>query len=171
MFGLDPDPEKRSRLIERLLQSDAYAENWAGYWRDVIFSRATDRRALLSRGVFEEWMRTQLGENRGWDKIVKDLITATGDVRENGQTALIFAHQGQAEEIAAETSRIFLGIQIQCANCHDPGRRQKSRSKNLESRSGQDATGAQLRPARRTGRHGQGRATHTRRAERDHAAE
>ena len=60
-----------------------------------------------------------MAANRSWDKIVTKLITATGDVREEGATGLIFAQQGDPKEIAAEVSRIFLGIQIQCANCHD----------------------------------------------------
>jgi hypothetical protein len=119
LFGLEPDPQKREKLIDRLLQSEDYAHNWAEYWRDVIFLRATDMRARAVQGVFEKWMSDQIRENRGWDKIVTALITASGPVYEHGETALIFAHAGQAEEVAAETSRIFLGIQIQCANCHD----------------------------------------------------
>ncbi len=119
VFGLDPDPEKRAKLIDRLLESDDYAQNWARYWREVIFSRATDQRARLNQDAFEKWMTAQLGQNVGWDKIATELLTATGDVRETGETALVFAHGGQAPEIAAEASRIFLGIQIQCANCHD----------------------------------------------------
>jgi hypothetical protein len=119
MFGLDPDPQKRLKVVDRLLASDEYAHNWAGYWRDVIFLRATDMRARLMEGAFEKWMSDQIHENQGWDKITTALITATGEVTEHGETALIFVHAGQADEIAAEASRIFLGIQIQCANCHD----------------------------------------------------
>jgi hypothetical protein len=119
LFGLEPDPQKRDKIIDRLLQSEDYAHNWAEYWRDVIFLRATDMRARAVQGVFEKWMSDQIRENRGWDKIVTALITASGPVYDHGETALIFAHAGQAEEVAAETSRIFLGIQIQCANCHD----------------------------------------------------
>jgi hypothetical protein len=81
--------------------------------------RATEQRSRLSQGAFETWMAAQLKDKASWDKIVTSLLTATGDVRENGETALMFAHGGQPDEIAAETSRIFLGIQIQCANCHD----------------------------------------------------
>jgi len=119
LFGLDPDPNKRSKLIDRLLKGDTYAQTWARYWRDVIYSRATDQRSRRFQGMFEEWMTQQLQEGAGWHEIATELITATGDVSENGATALIFAHGGQAAEIAAETSRIFLGIQMQCANCHD----------------------------------------------------
>src|SRR5690606_16353201 len=54
-----------------------------------------------------------------WDKIAHEFITATGDVVEEGPAALIMAQMGNAEDTTAEMSRIFLGIQIQCAQCHD----------------------------------------------------
>ncbi|MEQ8856033.1 DUF1549 domain-containing protein [Gimesia sp.] len=119
LFGLDSTPDKRQAVIEELLKSDDYGVNWARYWRDVIYLRATDMRARLNEAQFVDWMTTQLNENKSWQEITTDLLTASGDVRENGSTALIFAHEGDPAELAAETSRIFLGIQIQCANCHD----------------------------------------------------
>lgn len=119
LFGLDPDPEKRARAIDRLLASPNYATNWMRYWRDVIFYRATEARIGLAREAFEEWMAAQLGENKGWHEIATAMLTATGDVSEAGQTAMIFAQSADPDEVAAETSRIFLGIQLQCANCHD----------------------------------------------------
>ncbi len=118
-FSLEPGSDKRVELIRRQLQSEEYARNWARYWRDVIYSRATDARTTRFQGVFERWMTEQLRDGRHWNDIVTELITATGDAQENGATALLVAHGGNAQEIAAETSRIFLGIQIQCANCHD----------------------------------------------------
>jgi len=119
LFGIDPDSRKRANQIDRLLVSDEFSLNWARYWRDVIYSRATEMRSRIAQGPFVNWMAGQLRDQRSWDDIATALVTATGDVREKGQTALIFAHGGQPREIAAETSRIFLGIQIQCANCHD----------------------------------------------------
>jgi hypothetical protein len=119
LFGIDPDPQKRASQIDRLLDSEEFSLNWARYWRDVIYSRATEMRSRIAQGTFVDWMAQQLREQQSWDDITTALVTATGDVREKGQTALIFAHGGQPREIAAETSRIFLGIQIQCANCHD----------------------------------------------------
>lgn len=119
LFGLDPDPEKRQKVVERLLASPEYATNWARYWRDVIFLRATETRARLAQRPFESWMTEQLASNKSWNEIASALLTATGDVSEVGQTALIFAQRAEPDEVAAETSRIFLGIQLQCANCHD----------------------------------------------------
>jgi Protein of unknown function (DUF1549)/Protein of unknown function (DUF1553) len=118
-FGLDPSPDKRERAVDALLADDEYAENWARYWRDAIFRRATNVRSGLVRSAFEEWLAAELAQNTGWNSIVTDLVTATGPVNNNGETALIFAHEGVPEEVAAEASRLFLGIQIQCANCHD----------------------------------------------------
>lgn len=118
-FGLDPDPDKRLNAGRQLLNSEEYAVNWSRYWRDAIFVRATNVRAGIVRPAFEDWMTANLRENRSWTAVVTDLLTATGPVNENGSTALIFAHEGEPEEIAAEASRLFLGIQIQCANCHD----------------------------------------------------
>lgn len=119
LFGLDPDQSKRAKTIDRLLESPEYARNWSQYWREVVYSRATDPRSRIAQNQFEKWMEQNLVQNRGWNKIATDLLTATGDVQEAGATALFFAHQGDPEEVASEASRIFLGIQIQCANCHD----------------------------------------------------
>lgn len=119
LFGLDPGRNKRAKLIDELLESDEYAETWARYWRDVILVRATNQRAPIVSRPFVLWMTEALKENKGWDEITTDILTATGDIRENGETALMFAQEGVTEDIAGEVSRIFLGIQLQCANCHD----------------------------------------------------
>lgn len=118
-FGLDPSTDKQEHLIDELLKSDDYGRNFTHYWRDSLFRRATNARANIAQAPFEEWMQSNLTENRPWSDIATELLTATGSVNENGATALLFAHEGEATEIAAEASRLFLGIQIQCANCHD----------------------------------------------------
>jgi hypothetical protein len=118
-FGLDPSADKRQDVVRQLLAGDEYATNWSRYWRDAMFVRATNTRSEIVRPAFEEWMAENLASNRKWDQIVTDLLTAKGEVGSNGATALMFIHEGQPEEIAAEASRLFTGIQIQCANCHD----------------------------------------------------
>jgi hypothetical protein len=125
-FVADSGGDKRAKLIDKLLGSDEYARHWARYWRDVIAARVTDRRGLaLARG-FEDWLFEQLKSNKGWDQIARAMITAGGEYRfaepqKNGALFLLASHPGvdAANEQAAETSRIFLGIQIQCAQCHD----------------------------------------------------
>jgi hypothetical protein len=119
LFGIDPTGDKREQMVGRLLHSTAYSETWARYWRDVLFSRATNARGGLVNRSFTQWMTDALAGNRGWDEITTDLLTATGDVRFNGDTALLFLQEGSPEDIAGEVSRVFLGIQMQCANCHN----------------------------------------------------
>jgi hypothetical protein len=85
----------------------------------VIFNRATNERAAFAQDAFTDWLAAQLQEGAGWDEIATTIVTATGDVREQGATGLIFAHEGDPSEVASEVARVFLGIQIQCANCHD----------------------------------------------------
>ncbi len=119
LFGLNPDSGKRAAVIDQLLASPEFGRNWGNYYRDVIFMNATNQQLRGGQSVFEDWIAEQLNTNKPWDVIVTDLLTATGDIRENGATGLFLAHQSQAPEVAAEACRIFLGIQIQCANCHD----------------------------------------------------
>jgi hypothetical protein len=118
-FVLDPAPDKRERVVRELLADPQYGQNWARYWRDVIFSRKLEDRAEIAANAMVADLTNQLNENVTWDKIATEFITATGDVRENGATAIHMAQDGRTEETTAEISRIFLGIQIQCAQCHD----------------------------------------------------
>ncbi len=118
-FSLDADSNKRAKVVNTLLADKAYGENWARYWRDVIMYRRTEQRSIIAANSMTEYLTDELNANAGWDKIARAFITATGDVQENGATGLIMAHGGQPEDTVAEASRVFMGIQIQCAQCHD----------------------------------------------------
>ena len=125
-FVLNKDSRKRAQLIDKLLDSEEYARHWARYWRDVVALRINDRRGLLLVRAFEEWLFTQFKTNAHWDQMARAMITAEGPARvdepeKNGGAFFLASHIGAdaANEQAAETSRVFLGIQIQCAQCHD----------------------------------------------------
>lgn len=118
-FLLDPDEKKRQHLVERLLNEAAYGENWARYWRDVILARLSDNRAYAVAGPLTEYLAERFNRDQSWAHIATEFITATGMVSENGATAIFVAQEAQTEESAAELCRVLLGIQIQCAQCHD----------------------------------------------------
>jgi hypothetical protein len=125
-FLADKDPNKRAKLIDKLLSSDEFAHHWARYWSDVISSKLSDRRGIALSRSFEAWMADRLKKDYSWGDIARALITATGECRfdddgKNGALFLMLSRQGNdaANERAAEVSRLFLGIQIQCAQCHD----------------------------------------------------
>ncbi|MEM1304168.1 MAG: DUF1549 domain-containing protein [Planctomycetota bacterium] len=118
-FLIDPSPKKRQRLVNELLAKPQYGQNWARYWRDVIYHRRINERAVVGADPTVVWMTERLNSGAGWDQIATEMITVQGDVREQGSAAIILAQDGETEETAAEVSRIFLGVQIQCAQCHD----------------------------------------------------
>ncbi len=125
-FVADRDPNKRARLIDKLLDSDEYAQHWARYWRDVIGARLEDIRGRLLVRHFENWMTAELKKNTRWGELTRQMITASGrtvftEPDKNGAAFFLASRFGADANIerAAETSRVFLGIQIQCAQCHD----------------------------------------------------
>jgi hypothetical protein len=125
-FVADADSAKRTKLIDRLLETDEYARHWAHYWRDVMSARLSDQRALIMARPFEEWLFGEFKRNANWGAMARAMITAEGACRydeevKNGAAFFLAGHRGPdaANERAAETSRVFLGIQIQCAQCHD----------------------------------------------------
>ncbi len=114
------EKDKRAKLIEHLLGSHEYADNWARYWRDVVKYHATNQnQGRIGFEEMEEWLTEQIAKNRPWDEVARELIAGTGSVDKNGAAAFTVAHEAQPVEIAGEVSRIFLGVQIQCAQCHD----------------------------------------------------
>jgi len=125
-FIASREPHKRAKLIDRLLDSDEYARHWAHYWRNVIASRTSDQRSQLMARHFDQWMTEQLKKNAHWDGMARAMLTASGPMRftepeKNGAAYFLLSRFGAdaTTERAAEASRIFLGIQIQCAQCHD----------------------------------------------------
>jgi hypothetical protein len=118
-FLLDPDKGKRERVVRELLNNPQYGQNWARYWRDVILYRRLEDRAAIVANPLVVTLTEDFNSNKSWNKIAAEFITATGDVREEGETAIHMAQDGRTEETTAEMSRIFLGIQIQCCQCHD----------------------------------------------------
>lgn len=126
-FVGDKSADNRAKLIDKLLDGPDYAKHAAKYWREVFGgARITDFRSRLFQTHFERWLVEQFKVNRKWDEITRDILTAGGQMKndepdKNGQLFFLISRKGAdaTTEIAAETSRIFLGIQIQCAQCHD----------------------------------------------------
>jgi hypothetical protein len=118
-FAADPDPDRRARLVDRLLASDAYAVNWGRYWRDTITYHTAASGNYLRWQLFDRWLTEQVRRNRPWGEIVTALVTADGINDECAPVNYLTCHFGNPVEVAATTSRVFLGVQLQCAQCHD----------------------------------------------------
>jgi hypothetical protein len=117
-FVNDPESGKRARLIDRLLESEGHAVNWGRYWRDVITYHTPASANYLRWELFDKWWTDQVRSNRPWNDIVTAMVTASGVNDELAPVNYLTAQFGNPIEIAAITSRVFLGVQIQCAQCH-----------------------------------------------------
>lgn len=140
-FLADTSPDKRARAVDALLASPRYAERWAAYWEEVLL-RDGAKENIVDRAALRAWLRARFTENAPWDRMARDLVTATGksspggSARERRMAAAIGAGEAETagvngavnwllqfnrstENLAGATSRTFLGVQIQCAQCHD----------------------------------------------------
>lgn len=126
----DSSPYKRQKLIERLLDSPAYIRHFSNVWRSVMLPEAESNPEVrfLVPG-FEAWLRKALAANTGFDVLVREILTVPVDPRLAGNpfqpqtevTPVGFyqAKQLKPENLAAGTARMFLGVRIECAQCHD----------------------------------------------------
>ncbi|MEL7336855.1 MAG: DUF1549 domain-containing protein, partial [Planctomycetota bacterium] len=118
--GASAGDEQRSRVITKLAADSRLVDNWSSFFRDVITYHASNTQAPGLGGVLlQGHVRDAIRENRGWDDIARDLITASGKIKENPAAGLAFLQSGKPENMAAEVSRLFLGVKIECAQCHD----------------------------------------------------
>ena len=115
-FLADRNPNKRKRAIERILNREEFADYWALRWADVLL---VNRETLGERGAFEfhRWLRTQMANNRPYDQWVRELVTATGSSGRNGPVNFYRALP-KPEDAAKAVSQAFLGVRLDCAQCH-----------------------------------------------------
>ena len=114
----DGDPDKRLRLIDRLLVSPATVNHLAEQWRNAMLPLNATPELFRNSAGLHNWLRKQFSDNMRYDRIVSDLIAATG-TEQDGPALFFTALELEPKKIAAATSRIFLGLQIECAECHD----------------------------------------------------
>jgi hypothetical protein len=116
-FLANPDPNKRARLIDALLERPEYADFWTLKWSDVLRS---NRKAIQVKGihVFQKWIRSHIEKNTPFDQIVRELLTATGSTFAN-PPANYFRIARDPTNLAETTAQLFFGIRMQCAKCHN----------------------------------------------------
>ena len=113
----DPADDKRAALIDELLDSPEFARNFATAWTNLLIGRSENRR--LDRGNLHAYLRGQFAQNRPWSETVTALITAEGSAKESGPANFLLAHlNNEAVPATAVTARCFLGLQVQCTQCH-----------------------------------------------------
>lgn len=119
-FLADESPRKRSVLTEELLEHEDYVRNFTTVWSNNCIGRGAPQR--VSRTGMEKFFREAFARNRPWNEIVVDIVTASGHYEENGAVNYTLAQMQNADEgvqLTAMTARLFLGLQVQCTQCHN----------------------------------------------------
>lgn len=116
-FLADPSADKRSRWIDSLLSSPQFVDYWAYRWSDVLMLNSN---LLRTDGVkaYYQWIRQSVEQNKPWDVMVREILTATGNSLENGATNFYGINQ-DPETMTENACQAFLGLSIGCAKCHN----------------------------------------------------
>lgn len=133
----DPDPNKRAALVERLLSAPAHANHFAAVTRQQWLPQTANNVQLAQFGVmFEQWLRTQYRDNVPADRTVRRVLElpiavnnqnpmfrfvqpAPNDPEGFNVSAFYSANEGRPENLGSAASRLFLGVKLECAQCHD----------------------------------------------------
>lgn len=130
-FENNRDPRKRTKLIDYLLETREYSRKWAQYWTDVVFYNSNVNKNRVNREALENWLAEAFDKDVPWDRITAALVSASPKYDKkkkkqkndwgqlDGYNNFVLAAENKPGEIAARTARIFMGISIQCAECHD----------------------------------------------------
>ena len=128
-FVGDPSSTKRVELVDRLLGDDYvddYARNWTDIWTTVLIGRDVENE-MVSRSGMRQYLRRAFSKNIPYDRFMEDLVTATGansnrkdvDGFNGAANFLSGKMQENGVQATAKTAQIFLGMQVQCTQCHN----------------------------------------------------
>jgi hypothetical protein len=127
-FLRDTRPDRRQRLVDQILASPDYVKHFTNFWRALLIPEANNNFIVrLQQGGFEGWIKRQVARNVPYDQMARQLLTAPiaqgfGALLGGAEpSALAFysAKEFKAENLAAGTARVFLGVSVECAQCHN----------------------------------------------------
>jgi Protein of unknown function (DUF1549)/Protein of unknown function (DUF1553) len=130
-FLEDTSADKRARVVDELLRRGAHAQHFANTWRGLMLAGAAENiESQINTPQLETWLRLRFAAGKPYNLLVQELLTAPLEAPqqpaamrmrsfEPSPVAFFQANEQKPEMIAASTTRIFLGVQVQCAQCHD----------------------------------------------------
>lgn len=118
-FLADNSPDKREKLLDRLLERQEFAELWAMKWAEVLRVKATAN-VLDPKGMFRynDWLRQSILANKPLDQLIRELLTAEGGSF-SSPAANFYLNESAPAQTAENVSQVFMGVRIQCAQCHN----------------------------------------------------
>lgn len=117
-FLANEDPHKRQLLVERLLESSSHPTHMATTWRNRILPSGVDPSRAREAAALQKWLRSRFARNLRYDNLVGSLLLTNGG-DELGPALYYQSHDVAPEKVAASAAELFLGVKLQCAQCHD----------------------------------------------------
>ena len=111
------DPSKRAKLVDELLASSDYGRHQADIWQALLLNKDSDNRRLDTTPLVS-WLQDAFNKNQPWSKTVHDIVTASGDQEVNAAVTY-FLSQNTVDKMTDNATKVFLGVQLQCAQCHN----------------------------------------------------
>jgi len=126
-FLADSSSDKRARKIDELLASEDFTDYVTALWGELCRINSQDYTGRADShkpaNAFYSWLRDQIAADRPFDEVVADMATAVGSTNTDGQTGLytmlIKDYRLNPKVLAADFSQLFLGVRMQCAECHN----------------------------------------------------
>jgi hypothetical protein len=117
-FHEDTRTDRRARLIDQLLESPGHVSHMYNWLGDML--RVKDEYYRVGATyTFHTWLKKQLEQNRPWNELVHEMLTAQGRLGENGATAYLLRDASMPLDSLSNTLTTFLGANVACAQCHD----------------------------------------------------
>ncbi|MCB1275055.1 DUF1549 domain-containing protein [Prosthecobacter sp.] len=116
-FMASKDANKRSALIDRLLDSPEYAEFFANKWSALLRNQRTQ--PVYARGsyLFYSWIRDSIADNKPYDQFVREVVAASGELDQSPPVAWYRQVKDMKQQME-DVAQLFLGTRMQCAQCH-----------------------------------------------------
>jgi Protein of unknown function (DUF1549)/Protein of unknown function (DUF1553) len=111
------DPAKREKLIDELLADPHFGKQQSEIWMHQIIAPDLENRFLPTDNL-RKWLENGFNKDKPWSKMVEELVTASGNIDNNPATLFFVANNG-LDKVTGQVSRLFLGVQLQCAQCHN----------------------------------------------------
>ena len=115
-FLADASADKRSKLIDRLLEEPEFADHWANKWADLLRPNPYHV-GIKATFNYDHWIRQSFHDRKPWDQFVRELLTARGGTFRDG-SVVMFRDRRQPEELTTLVSQLFIGVRLDCAKCH-----------------------------------------------------
>jgi len=116
-FLASTDPAKRDKLVDALLASPDYADFFANKWTALLKNKRDAANDITANFAFHSWVRDSLLANKPYDQLVRQLLAATGTIADNPPVAW-YKRVKQPTEQLEDVAQLFLGVRMQCAQCH-----------------------------------------------------